>query len=218
MNPRSIYNKVEEFSTFVKEEQVDLICMSESWEGENKTLDTIIEIDDFKVISNVHQRKGKGCRPAIIVNTKKFEVENLMNTTIDIPWGVEIVWAVLTPKNVNNTSTVQKIVVASVYSKPDSRKKTLLLDHIAQVYSLLNSKYKRGLHWMICGDTNDLRLDPILMLNPSMKQVVQGFTRMNPPRLLDPIITTLSGFLKFYLHWTLTLIVMGNPRIIRWWS
>ena len=144
LNPRSIYNKVEEFSTFVKEEQVDLICMSESWERENKTLDTVIKIDDFKVISNVHQRVGKGGRPAVIVNTKKYDVENLTNTTIDIPWGVEIVWAVLTPKNVTNTSTVQKIVVASVYSKPDSRKKTLLLDHIAQVYSLLNSKYNRG--------------------------------------------------------------------------
>ena len=30
LNPRSIYNKLEEFSTFVKEETVDLICMSES--------------------------------------------------------------------------------------------------------------------------------------------------------------------------------------------
>ena len=103
-------------------------------------------------------------------------------------------WAVLTPKNVSSTSDVQKIVVASVYSKPDSRKKTVLLDHISQVYNLLCSKYKRGLHWIIAGDTNDLRLDPILMMSPNLKQVVQNFTRLNPPRLLDPIITTLSRF------------------------
>ena len=59
INPRSIYNVKEEFSTFIKEETVDLICISESWERENATLETIIEIDDYKVISNVHQRKGR---------------------------------------------------------------------------------------------------------------------------------------------------------------
>ena len=168
--------------------------MSESWECEELTLEEVIEIEDFTVISNVHQRRGKGGRPAIIANSKKFDVENLTNTEISIPWGVEIVWAVLTPKNVTNASKIQKIVVASVYCKPDSRKKTLLLDHIAQVYNFLSAKYKRGLHWIICGDTNDLRLEPILMLNHNFKQVVQNFTRMNPPRILDPIITTLSAF------------------------
>ena len=109
---------MDEFSTFVREEELDLICMSESWEREDLTLEEVIEIEDFKVISNVHQRKGKGGRPAIIANTKNFDVENLTNTEINIPWGVEIVWAVLTPRNVTNASKIQKIVVASVYCKP----------------------------------------------------------------------------------------------------
>ena len=194
LNPRSIYNKADEFMTFVKEESVDLICMSESWEREELPLDQIIEIDDYKVISNVHQRKGKGGRPAIIANTKQFVVENLTNTMVDIPWGVEVVWASLTPKNVSNASKIQKIIVASVYSKPDSRKKTLLLDHIAEVYSQFSAKYTKGLHWLICGDTNDLKLDPILHLNANLKQVVLNPTRMNPPRILDPIITSLSSY------------------------
>ena len=43
-------------------------------------------------------------------------------------------------------------------------------------------------------DPNDLRLDPILALSPNLKQEVQSFTRMNPPRLLDPIISTLGRF------------------------
>ena len=107
---------------------------------------------------------------------------------------MEVVWAVLTPKNVSNESKIQKIVVGSVYSKPDSRKKSLLHDHIAQVYSALNVKYKKGLHWIICGDTNDLKLEPILQLNPKLKQVVQNPTRLDPPRILDPIITTLSDY------------------------
>ena len=84
--------------------------------------------------------------------------------------------------------------MASIYCKPDSRKKTELLDHIAQVYGHLSSKYQKGLHWILSGDTNDLKLDSILMLNSKMCQAVQSPTRLNPPRILDPIITTLSDF------------------------
>ena len=129
---------------FVEEETVDLITMSESWERPYETLETVIEIENFKVISKVHQRIGRGGRPAILVNTQKFVAENLTNTLVNIPWGLEIVWAVLTPKNVTNSCEVQKIVVASIYCKPNSRKKTLLLDHIAQVYNFLCSKYKQA--------------------------------------------------------------------------
>ena len=62
-----------------------------------------------------------------------------------IPWGVEIVWAVLTPKDATNASTIQKIVVASVYNKPKSRKTEQLYLPITEVYSLLIKKYINGL-------------------------------------------------------------------------
>ena len=50
LNPRSIYNKSDEFVTFVKEEEVDLICLSESWEREELPLDELINIDDYNMI------------------------------------------------------------------------------------------------------------------------------------------------------------------------
>ena len=99
-------------------------------------LNEVIQIDDYNVISNVHQRKGTGGRPAIIANSIKFNVEILTQTTIEIPWGVEAVWAILTPKNITNASKIQKIVVGSIYCKLESRKKTVLLDHIAEVPSI----------------------------------------------------------------------------------
>ena len=68
------------------------------------------------------------------------------------------------------------------------------MDHIAQVYHFLCTKYKKGLYWLLCGDTNDLRLDPILALSPNFKQCVQNLTRLNSPRILDPIITTMSKY------------------------
>ena len=194
LNPRSIYNKVVEYVNFVQEEEVDLTCISESWERGNQPLNEILSMEDYEIISNVFQRKGIGGRPAIIANKKKYEVENLTQSVISVPWGVEAVWAILTPKNSTTASQIQKIAVGSIYCKPNSRKKTLLLDHIAQVYSQLCSKYSSGLHWIICGDTNDLKLDTILHLNKQMKQVVQNPTRLDPPRIIDPIITTLSAY------------------------
>ena len=45
---------------------------------------------------------------------------------------------------------------------------------------------------MLAGDTNNLKLDSILSLSPSLVQIVQNWTRMDPPAMLDPIIMTLS--------------------------
>ena len=99
MNPRSAYNKIDELHEFVKEEQVDLLFLSESWERENMTLKEIITLEDHEVISNVGQRSGIGGRPAIIANKVKFDVQDLTNKLIQIPWGVEAEWCILTPKN-----------------------------------------------------------------------------------------------------------------------
>ena len=192
LNPRSVYNKQNEFHTLVSELSIDLICISESWERENLTLDQLIQLEDYKVISNVHQRVGKGGRPAIIVNERKYFVQNITNNLVNVPYGVEIVWAILTPKNLSATSRIKKIVIASVYSKPSSKKKTLLQDHIAETYHLLRSKYQSGLHFIMAGDTNDLKLDPILSLSPQLKQVVSTPTRKGA--ILDPIITTLATY------------------------
>ena len=71
INPRSVYNKVKEFHTFVDQEEVDVVFMSESWEREEKQLHEIIQLEDHEIVSNVYQRRGKGGRPAIFATTKK---------------------------------------------------------------------------------------------------------------------------------------------------
>ena len=192
INPRSVYNKIEEFHTLVKEEEIDVVFMSESWERDYLPLNRIIKLEDHTVISNVSQRSGKGGRPAIIANSRKFYVQNVTNTLVQIPWGVEAVWCVLTPKNVTHNSKIQKIACCAIYSKPSSNRKTLLLDHISDAYNVLSTKYGRGLHFIMAGDTNDLKLDSILSLSPNLVQIVRNWTRLNPPAILDPVIMTLS--------------------------
>ena len=90
LNPRSVYNKQNEFHTLVSELSIDLICISESWERANQTLNQIIQLEGYQVISYVHQRTGKGGRPAIIANEEKYFVQNITNSVVQIPHGVEI--------------------------------------------------------------------------------------------------------------------------------
>ena len=42
LNPRSVYNKIDEFHALLEDEDIDITFMSESWEREDKTLDKII--------------------------------------------------------------------------------------------------------------------------------------------------------------------------------
>ena len=75
-NPRSAMNKVQELQTFILEESIDVAFISESHDRENKRLDEHINLEDHEVISNIYQREGKGGRPALIVNNKKYNVQN----------------------------------------------------------------------------------------------------------------------------------------------
>ena len=117
VNPRSIYNKKEEFHTFVEEYSIDCVFMSESWERPDEPLEQIINLPNHTVISNPHQRKGVGGRPALIINHNKYHVRNITQSLVDIPWGVEATWAIISPKNITNDSSIQKIAVCSFYSK-----------------------------------------------------------------------------------------------------
>ena len=147
INPQSIYNKKDEFISFVNEMEADVIFISESWERLGMTLETIMEpLVDHTVISNVHQRQGRGGRPAIVINIKKYQVQNITQSVINIPWGVEVVWAVITPKGIQCDSLIQKIVCGSVYHTTAARSQAPLLDHITDVYNILTTKYPRGLH------------------------------------------------------------------------
>ena len=108
--------------------------------------------------------------------------------------GVGATWAMITPKNISNNSIIKNIAVCSLYSKPNSKKKELLLDHINQAFNVISTKFKSGLHFILAGDTNHLKLGNIINLTSNMKQLVSGVTRLNPPAMLDPVMSTLGRF------------------------
>ena len=99
INPRSLYNKKNEFRILVEEYSADLITVSESWSRDNLPLEELLQLDNYKIITNVKQREFRGGKPAIIVNQEKYHVKPLCPDPLTVPPGVECVWALLTPKN-----------------------------------------------------------------------------------------------------------------------
>ena len=93
------------------------------------------------------------------------------------------------------------------------KNKSLLYDHIADVYNVLNTKYGKGLYWCIAGDTNQIKLNPILHLSTNLKSVVAEPTRINhknPKKssILDNIITDLH---KWYQKPILLPPIAADP-------
>ena len=77
-----------------------------------------------------------------------------------------------------------RYIIASIYSKPGSRKKTILLDHINSTYHLLSAK-DQNTHWIMAEDFNNSKPENILSLRPQLKQLVKGKTRENPASILS---------------------------------
>ena len=59
LNTRSVYNKKEEFKTMMEQLDVDLCCMSESWDRQNMNLEDILHMEGYQIVKNVLQRRGK---------------------------------------------------------------------------------------------------------------------------------------------------------------
>ena len=81
------------------------------------------------------------------------------------------------------------------------------------MYNVLNTKYGKGLYWCISGDTNQIKLDPILHLSTNLKSVVTEPTRIdhkNPKKssILDNIITDLH---KWYQKPILLPPIAADP-------
>ena len=194
LNPRSVYNKRNEFKDMMKQLDVDICCMSESWDKKKFDLEKVIQMDGYQIVKNVLQREGNGGKPALIIKKDKFFVKELSPSVITVPPTVEASWALLTPK-IQLNAEVKHIAVASVYYAKRTKRRDFI-DHICEAYNVLLAKYGQGLQFIIAGDFNRININPILDLSPSLSQIVQIPTRTNPDATLDKIITTLS---RFYL-------------------
>ena len=125
LNPRSIYNCTNELSDLIIQYNIAITGVSESWERENLPLKEIIQIENYKVITNVLQRTNRGGKPALIISEKLFHIKELCPNPITVPVGVEAVWALLKPKNKFQDKTIvqgnilkRKSLFLTIWQKP----------------------------------------------------------------------------------------------------
>ena len=109
-----------------------------------------LESDFCYMSENVVQRSRKGGKPALVIKEEKFHIKQLCPDIITVPIGVEAVWALLTPKNVNTNSKVKNIAVASIYYTK-ATKTFDFIDHISEAFTLLSAKFtKRRFSEYLC--------------------------------------------------------------------
>ena len=108
----------------------------------NYSLSELIKEENFKVITNVNERTGRGDKPAVIVSEADYFIKELCPTVITAPVGVEAVWVLLQNKNNSPRSQIYNIVVCSYYyAGPKSTPKDLIFDHFVENIALLSAKY-----------------------------------------------------------------------------
>ena len=195
LNPRSLYNKQSEFRTLIEQSETDVCFISETWDRSHNNgalISDLLEIEGFKWVQNVVQRKRKGGKPALLINTKNYHITDLCPDLITVPTDVEVAWSLITPKR-RCSNRIKHIVLASVYYSSKFTKKNMLIDHLSETYHILCSKYGSDLKFVFGGDFNRLNLKPILSLANDLKQVVTVPTRQNPDAILDKLITNMSA-------------------------
>ena len=143
-------------------------------------------------MANIHYistpRPGvkRGGGAAIAIHSSKFSVSKL---NIPIPKPLEIVWALLRPKE--HTGVIKKVILCSFYSPPNSKKNLLLIDHISVTYNSLKIQHPDAAI-LLSGDKNNLDEKKILALNPNFRQMVRQNTRQN--KILTIVISDLHMF------------------------
>ena len=188
MNARSLYNKHKSFKTFLTELGIEAAIVSETWEREDKPLNELLQLTNYKVHSHkrtkvkANRQPGGAC--ALIYNEDRFQVTNL---DVYVPKGVEACWSVFKPRN--KTDTIENIAIASVYVSPNSVYKTATINHIVDTIHLLRAKYDNKINYLIGGDLNRLNINKILDSYGPLRQIISVPTRHSAT--LENIITDL---------------------------
>ena len=173
-NLRSLFPKVGNFKTDMLERQVDASLCCEIWEkAENKKhknyIEEMLELDGLKYFSTPRPKGKRGGGAAIIVNSERFKVEKI---EIQIPYKLEIVWALAKPKHPD--AQFKNIILCSFYSPPRSRLRNKLKDHIIGTLQMLTTKY--GECAIFCGGDKN-KMDISSLLNTDM-QIFELFKKV----------------------------------------
>ena len=133
-NVRSLLPKLNSFIEKIQNESISLCLISEIWEKKGKKnahfqskTEEIMEMHGYKYVSCGARPSGKrGGGAAILTDLRKSTVEQI---EVNIPSNLEVKWALIRPKQIDQGTKYREVIVSSFYSAPNSKKHRVLLDH-----------------------------------------------------------------------------------------
>ena len=112
------------------------------------------------------------------------EYFSLTKLNIPIPSPLEACFGLLKPNN--PIGKITKLICVSFYSPPKSKFKNKLAEFLVFTIGNLRSDHA-GSRVILAGDRNDMEIDLLCRLDPTLRQLVRGFT--NKDKVLDVIYT-----------------------------
>ena len=187
-NLRSMLPKIGNLTTDILEREIDCAFLQEIWENEDNAnhqfeIEKLLEIHGLQYMSTSRKPNSKGVAyggAAILVNLEKFQCEKI---PVQIPQSLEVVWALLRPKNVS--AKFKEIIVCSFYSPPNKRQNSKMADHVVGTLHMLATRYPDS--GIILGaDKNEMDISPILNCGLRLRNCVDQPTRQGV--VLDVIL------------------------------
>ena len=175
--------------------QTNLCLLTEVWQvKENKkhqkAIENMMEMNGIQYVSTPRPGARRGGGTAIACREENFHIAKL---NINIPKPLEACFAILKPKK--PTGKVNKFICGSFYAPPRSRHNNRLAEFLATTINQLRMEHP-GSHVILGADINDMKLATLLQLDPSLKQIVRGFTNKNGDKTLDVILTDCHNLLQ----------------------
>ena len=191
-NARSVFPKQDDLIEHLQNHRIDFAHISETWQDinsqdHNDKISDLENIYGYKWFSFARPKykedstRGGGGGSAVLVNLRHFNADTIED--VIVPKNLELVWVKIIPKF---KCLFKVFIVCGLYSKPNSKTKSLTNDHIAETFHFLKSKYN-SVKFFILGDFNDFKPDTILKQSPQLRQLVHYNTCGN--NILDLIIT-----------------------------
>ncbi|XP_071485120.1 uncharacterized protein [Diadema antillarum] len=182
-NSRSLNNKFDEFSAYVRTYDIDVTAVTETWFRSDLPDDYItLENYDVFVKSRSHRRGGG------VALYAKQSLNSQPVSDIIVPDELEVVWLKVCPERLPRSVSI--IVVAAIYHPPNAPTADSLIDHLLESMDLISSKHPNA-GFILLGDFNELDITPLTASN-GFAQVVDKPTRGH--QTLDKIVSNINQF------------------------
>ena len=179
-NVRSVSNKVEDLTEVLKQNHVDIACLTETW-LETERPNEVIDISGYNIVRNDRSNRQGGGVAALIRDTiPHFTWPQLIDPCF------ESLWITMRP---NKMPRIFSHVTVGVIYHPPRANNWEMTQHICKcVDSILQKHPSTGL--IITGDMNQLK-DQHIKSSYSLKQTVTKPTRGN--NILDKVLTNMAS-------------------------